>query len=141
MNVAIEMHDSSVVEITVRDDGSGFVLLDAVVFQSEGDPGIDDGVCGVQTARVSFSDMTVEGTVKSDKPNIHDFGEPSIYEGSLEVNGVLHDNIIPVPLSAEGSISLKMMLADDARIVTVRGRSVSVSIEGEFRYEQDWRRD
>lgn len=133
VNTEIEMHDSSVVEVKQHDDGSGFVLLDAVIFRSEGLPGRDDGVCGVQTARFIFSNMTLEGDVGS--------GEPGIYHGSLEIDGIRHENMIPVPLLAQGTIALKMMLADDARLVTVHGESVSVQIEGEFRYETRWPRE
>lgn len=133
MNTAIEMHDSSVLEVKVRENGSGFVLLDAVVFRSEGQPGVDDGMCGLQSVRLTFSGMTVDGEVGSD--------EPGIYHGSLAANGIQHQNMIPVPFSAEGSIALELMLADDARLVIVRGHSVWVQIEGEFRYEAHWRRD
>jgi hypothetical protein len=43
MNVAIEMHDSECLNVETDEIGQGFVLLDAYVHRTEGEPGVSSG--------------------------------------------------------------------------------------------------
>jgi hypothetical protein len=126
MNVAIEMHDSACVAVEVNTEGQGFVLLDAYVHRTEGDPGRASGEGGLQRIRVKMGSMTVSGSV----------GElPAyVYKGSLTVGETIQDNMVPFPAEYSEAVRLKMMLSDDARVVVVCGSGASIDAEGEFRF-------
>jgi hypothetical protein len=111
MNAAIEMHDSECLAVEVDGQGSGFVLLDAYVHRTEGDPVISPGEGGIQRVRIKVGSAAVEG----------DIGPlpATIYEGSLVVGNSTQDNIVPFPASYAEEFQLKMMLSDDARVVVV----------------------
>ena len=55
-----------------------------------------------------------------------------IYEGSLALDNTNLNNLVPLPLQIGGSATLSLMLADDARLISVSGRNVSVEPEGDF---------
>lgn len=129
MNTAIEMHDSHLNEIKIETNGSGFVLLEAYVHRTEGTPGISAGEGGMQHVRLNFSSMEVEGKV-GELPTY-------LYEGSLLAGDNLQDNMIPYPARFEAEIRLTMMLAEDARIVVVWGRGLTIQPEGEFEFVEN----
>jgi len=61
----------------VNESGHGFVLFDAYVHRTDGEPGIAPGEGGVQRVRVNVEHMTIEGEV-GDLPAY-------VYDGSLEL--------------------------------------------------------
>jgi hypothetical protein len=126
MNNSIEMHDSVCLSIEADDSGRGSVLLDAYVHRTEGDPGRSDGEGGTQRIRMRLGSLMVRGVV----------GElpADIYHGSLTVGELTLNNMIPFPATHVGPILLHMMLSDDARIVEVLGRNVSIEAEDEFQF-------
>lgn len=126
MNSAIELHDSECLAIEADSNGKGFVLLDAYVHRSEGRPGWEKGEGGVQRVRLAFENMTIDGVVGS---------LPAyIYEGSLTTDDAIFDNLITLPASYGGAVCLKVMLSEDAKILTVSGMNVTLLSESEFRY-------
>jgi hypothetical protein len=125
MNAAIEMHDSECLTIEIGESGEGTVLLDAYVHRTDGQPGVAAGECGVQRIRMKLEGMSIEGDVG---------GLPAyVYEGSLTIGSLVQDNIIPIPAHHSDSVRLRMMLFDEARVVTVLGCGISIEPEGEFR--------
>jgi hypothetical protein len=126
MNSAIELHDSECLAVGVDELGQGFVLLDAYVHRTEGEPGVAPGEGGEQRLRIKVRAMTVEGDV-GDLPAY-------IYEGSLTVEAVVQDNMVPFPAVYSGPVRLSLMLSDDARVVTIAGAGISIEPEGEFRF-------
>ena len=124
MNTAIEMHDSEVDSVEIASSGDGSVLLEAYVHRTEGEPGRAVGDGGVQLIRLTISDIKVEGAI-GELPTY-------IYEGSLSVGKEVQDNIVTFPAKHHGIIRLYMMLAPDARIITVTGTSVTITSESEF---------
>ncbi len=126
MNSAIELHDSECLQVEVGDDGTGFVLLDAYVHRSEGRPGWEAGEGGIQRVRLTFQNVAINGLV-GDLPAY-------IYEGSLATGDAVLDNMIELPASYPEESIFKIMLSEDARVLTVSGTNVNLLIEGEFRY-------
>lgn len=130
MNVSIEMHDSECLSVDIAETGTGFVLLDAYVHRTDGEPGVSPGEGGVQRIRMRFEGMTVQGQI----------GElpAGIYEGSLTVGASFQDNMVPFPATYPGPVRLYMMLSEDARTVEVIGQGVSIATEGEFHFVEQF---
>lgn len=126
MNQAIEMHDSDCLAIEVDKAGSGFVLLDTYVHRTSGEPGVSPGEGGSQRIRIKIGRISINGEVGT--------LPAEVYEGSLTLGSSVHDNIISFPASYAGTVKLRMMLSDDARIVVVSGVGISIEAESEFRF-------
>jgi hypothetical protein len=124
------MHDSGVLAVSREDDGSGFVLFHGYVYRSAGNPGHDPSESGWQNVRMRFTDMTVEGPPC----------EPDAYvsDGDLTVNGAQFNNMIPFSASNCGKVCLSMCVAYDFEMRTIRGASISIEAEGEFKIEAVW---
>jgi hypothetical protein len=126
MNVAIEMHDSECLAVETDETGQGFVLLDAYVHRTEGEPGVFSGEGGVQRIRIKVNAMTVDGEIG----NLPAY----IYEGSLTIGTSIQDNMVPFPASYSEAIRLRLMLSEDARVVIISGTGISIEPEGAFRF-------
>ena len=126
MNAAIEMHDSKCLAVEVEATGQGSVVLDAYVHRTDGEPGVAPGEGGVQRIRISVARMVVEGEV-GDLP-------ADIFEGSLNLEETIQDNMVPFPATYSEPARLSMMLSPDARVVVVAGSGISIEAEGEFRF-------
>jgi hypothetical protein len=126
MNTAIEMHDSECLEVEIDEQGNGFVLLDAYVHRTDGNPGISSGQGGIQRIRIKVAHITIEGNVGA--------LPATVYEGSVALKESVQRNIIPLPASSAEKFELEMMLAEDARIIVVAGTGVSIEAEGDFRF-------
>jgi len=57
-----------------------------------------------------------------------------IYEGSLNFEHSVQDNLLPFPATHSGPARISMMLSPDARVVVVSGSEISIQAEGEFRF-------
>ena len=57
-----------------------------------------------------------------------------VYEGSLTVGSSVQDNMVPFPASYPETVRLNMMLSDDARIILISGKKISIEAEGEFSF-------
>lgn len=126
MNSAIELHDSECLKVEIGDDGTGWVLLDAYVHRSEARPGWDAGEGGIQRVRLTFQNMAVDGLIG----NLPAY----IYEGSLTTGDAVLDNLIELPANYPKESIFKIMLSEDARVLTVSGSKVTVLEESRFRY-------
>jgi len=126
MNIAIELHDSECLAVESGEGGQGFVLLEAYVHRSEGEPGESPGAGGVQRMRFKVDAMVVDGEV-GDLP-------ASIYEGSLAIGTSVQNNMLLFPAAYSDNVRLRLMLSEDARVIVVSGTGVSIEPEGEFRF-------
>jgi hypothetical protein len=130
MNLAMEMHDSRVLEITVGADGRGFILFHGYVFRSDGVPGSDKSESGWQDVRMRFTGMTIAGPVC----------EPDSYvsDGDLTVDRIFFENLIPFTISGNGDICLSMRVSNDFEVRTICATSMSIESEGNFKLEAIW---
>jgi hypothetical protein len=128
MNSIIEIHDSTVAEISNRDGTVLVHFLPAYLHKSEGRPAFDSGTGWVQEARLIFSEASVSG----------DFPDwpCDIMGGEIIVDGERHDNLIPVPLEVTKLTELRLV-CDDIHTVTVRGRGVRLELVGDPRYVEE----
>ena len=130
MNLAMEMHDSFVLELGRSLDGDGFILLKAVVHRSQGVPGEDAGESGWQNVRMSFTKMTVEGEIQ--------FPGEYAADGKLTIDGGSDDGLIEIPQVRVGSVDLWMCLSPNFEGVNIKGSSVAIAVEGDFKLEGTW---
>jgi hypothetical protein len=126
MNAAIEMHDSECLAIERDGKVHGSVVLDAYVHRTEGEPGVTPGEGGVQRIRIRVAKMVIEGEV-GDLP-------ACIYEGSLNFERTVQDNMLPFPATYSEPVRISMMLSPDARVVVIAGSEISIEAEGEFKF-------
>ena len=131
MNTIIEIHDSTVGEITLQDGAVIVHFLPACLHKSEGRPGIDCGTGWVQDARLVFADASANGN----SPNL----PCRVMDGELVVAGERHDNEIPVPLEITAPTELRVIF-DSLHIVTIKGRGVRLDLFGEPRYVEEFTR-
>lgn len=125
MNAIIEMHDSECIAVEVDENGDGFVLLDAYVHRSEGEPLMSPHEGGVQRIRLKFEGMTTEGEVGKLPADI--------YDGSLMVGADIRDTF-RFPAVVTEPVRLSMTFRYDARVIVVFGSGLSIESEGEFRF-------
>jgi hypothetical protein len=57
-----------------------------------------------------------------------------LYEGSLTVGSALEEYMIPFPAEHSVEIRLRMMFAEDARVVIIHGSGISIEAEGPFKF-------
>src|ERR1700679_93737 len=117
MNAAIELHDSKCLMVETNNEGRGFVLLDAYVHRSDGEPGVASGEGGFQRIRFRFDGVSVDGEV-GDLPAY-------IYEGSLVIGESVQENMVQFPMKSSDAVRLSMMISEDARVIVVAGIGLS----------------
>ena len=125
MNALIELHDSTVEGITLR-DGSGIVRFrPAYVHRSEGRPCIDPGYGFLQDLDLVVTEAVLESTFTKMPCWISD--------GLLSVGKEVLDNEIPLPFNKRGEVYLSAVSVNGEWLV-IRGTSATVVLVGEARY-------
>src|SRR5687768_3959331 len=104
MNQIIELHDSEMACIWFSYGAAIIIFSRAYIHRSEGEPGRDPGTGWSQRA-----ELVIERATEIDLPSAWPC---SIYDGFLELNDVVYDNEIPIPLAHVGSVRLKIDIAD-----------------------------
>ncbi len=120
MNTTIEIHDSNVAEIVIREGTIVVNFRPAYLHKSEGRPGFDSG----SGRPVDFKDATSSGKIPILPLDVMD--------GSLVVGGELHDNLIPVPLMVSVPTELRLT-SDSIHNLTVAGLVARLELLGEPR--------
>jgi len=128
VNTTIEIHDSTVVEISKQDGTVVVHFLPAYLHKSEGRPAFDSGTGWGQEARLIFSEASVSG-------NFPDW-PCDIMDGEIIVDGKRHDNLIPVPLDVAKFTELRLV-CDSIHIVKVTGCGVRLDLIGEPKYIEE----
>jgi hypothetical protein len=133
MNQMIELHDSKIAVIWF-DHGAAIMIFSLAYFHSsEGEPGSDSGTGWSQRAELVIAQAT-----EIDLPRAWPC---TIYSGSLELDDVLHENEIPIPLGHGGRVRLKLDIADDDdNVMTLElvGSNAYVTLLGEARYVEEF---
>jgi len=128
-NRAIEIHDSKLQSIAIS---AGHVVLDfssAYIHQSDGRPSIDAGTGWTQHAVIRVRGDVVSGSL-TELPC-------DLSSGYLTLNGQHSDNLIPIPLSCDGDVELRLTSAF-AESVQVRGNRVTLELLGEPDYVEQF---
>jgi len=129
----IELHDSVIATI-VLDGGTTLITFShAYIHQSDGVPGVDPGSGWSQRAELRIN--------RSSIPDVPENGPYEISDGQLELDGVAYRNELPIPLSHDGFIRLKLSVVDgDGRDseIAVTGRDIELRLIGEAEYIEEF---
>jgi hypothetical protein len=131
LNAAIELHDSVVSGFERTADALVIKCRPAYIHKSKGRPGIDAGVGVVQDLAIRIEGASVAGN----------FGDlpADVFDGELKVGAETSPNMIALPCSIVDSVRLSLHLSPDYRQVSVSGRRMDVTLEGEAEYVEEFR--
>jgi len=120
MNTIVELHDSTVAEIEMRDGTIIVHFQPAYLHRSKGRPGYDAGEGLVQEARLIFLHATVSGDIPTFPRDIVD--------GTFVIGEEWHENSVPVPL--ESTESIRLHLEFDRHKITITAGGVRLELSG-----------
>ena len=127
-NRVIEIHDSALDQITLE-AGTAVVHFPKVyIHSSEGRPAVDAGTGWTQEAVIRIGNAQVEGKFSQESRDAYGGYAHYLSGGSLQVNGSVSDNLIPVPLDVQGDIQLTLECWDD--VVRLCGHSARLELIG-----------
>lgn len=132
MNEAIELHDSVLDSVAMRDGIVVVALRPAYIHRSLGEPGVDDGSGFIQDVNIEFGMAQVEGTL-GPLPS-------DIYEGDLEFAGVLYPYMIRLPSGSAKEARLTLHLSPDYRMISISGELLKVELVSAAEYVEEFRR-
>jgi hypothetical protein len=128
VNSLIELHDSVLAALILRDRDAVLSLKPAYIHRSSGRPGIDPGTGWTQDLEVTITDATVSGSSGLLPARISD--------GTLRVGNEDHPNALPmVPLGSPVYLALVM---ETGNRVEVGGRRLSLVWVGQAQYVEDF---
>jgi hypothetical protein len=130
VNTAIEIHDSTVAEVSEQNGTVTVHFQPAYLHKSEGRPAFDASTGWIQEARLIFFEASVSGEFP-DWPC-------DIMDGEIMVGGGRHNNLIPVPLEVSQPVEL-CLICDSVHSVRITGRSVKLELVGEPKYVEAFR--
>lgn len=123
-NKVIELHDSEIGEIIFNQNEIKIFFNSIIIHESKGKPGVDAGTVYSQKAELLFKGTcNLIGKVKL-YPYL-------IMDGSLEVDGILFRNELPVPLNKAGIIKLILIPRNIDSEIEVTANHVSLTLIGE----------
>jgi hypothetical protein len=129
-NRAIELHDSVLAYVDLRNGQVEIGLLPAYVHSSTGVPGVDSGTGWVQNLAIVVENGGVEGQL----PQL----PCDLSGGTLAVAEHTSDNTLALPLDQSGNVELKLEVMWGGQIV-VRGTRILAILKGEPKYVEDVR--
>jgi hypothetical protein len=135
-NRAIEIHDSAVDQIT---DEAGAAVLhfpEVYIHSSEGRPAIDAGTGWTQQAVIRIGNARIEGKFSQESREAYGGYAHYLSDGSLRINGAVSDNLIPIPLDAQGDIELTLECWGE--VVRVYGSSARLDLIGAAKYVEEF---
>lgn len=133
MKQMIELHDSDIACSWFRYGAAIIIFSHAYIHRSAGEPGRDSGTGWSQRA-----ELVIEHATEIDLPRTWPC---SIYDGVLELNDVVYDNEIPIPLEHVGRVRLKLDIADandNPMSVEFVGINAHLTLLGEATYIEDF---
>lgn len=133
MNQIIELHDSEVAAIWFDNDEAIIIFSSAYLHRSTGEPGVDAGSGWIQRAELVIGD--------ADETDLTELAFITVYGGSLEIDGIVHKNGIPIPLDSRGRIKLKLEVCDadyNFSSIEIAGKWAKLSLLGEARYVEEF---
>jgi len=131
-NRAIEIHDSTLDAVSVRDRQAVLRFSSVYIHESDGKPGVDLGSGWVQEALLRISDAVV-------KRSFSKF-PAELLSGYIKLGSAILSNEIPIPLSHNGSVELRLESWND-EFVLINGSSADLKLIGEPKYIEEFRPD
>lgn len=126
MQLHLEFHDSTLSEVG-QDDDRVMLRLDAYVHRWEQIHGAWNGVGVIQEVRI-----VLEGC-----PHCSVGPVPvEIADGTIRAGDAVHDNLVPVPFSHNGPVSVTMEFETGAE-VQIQGQGIGVTAIGDGRFVED----
>ena len=131
-NRAIEIHDSALDQITRERDVAVLQFAEVYIHSSEGRPAIDVGTGWAQQAVIRIGNADIEGEFSKESREAYNGYGHYLSGGSLCINGLISDNLIPIPLDVKGDVELTLECWGD--VVRVRGTSAKLELIGAAKY-------
>ncbi len=129
-NRAIEMHDSTLDAISVRDGAAVLHFPCVYIHESMGTPGVDAGSSWVQHAQLRIFDPAVTRSFSKLPADLLD--------GYIKLGDEVLRNKIPIPLSYKGTVELRLESWND-EVVLIAGNSAELELIGEPKYVEEFR--
>jgi hypothetical protein len=128
VNSLVELHDSILAGLTLRNGDAVLSLRPGYVHRSSGRPGVDPGTGWTQDLEVTITDATVSG----------DSGllPASISGGNLRIGNQHHANALP--MVASGSPVNLALAMETGATVEIRGRRLTLVPVGEAKYVEEF---
>ncbi len=123
-NACIELHDSTVQQVSVSGSTVPVFFSRAYLHKSAGLPGVDPGTVWSQPAELAFLGASLRGPIPRESVTISD--------GSLELGSSIFPNTIPIPLEHTGNVRLTLVLPGASPLV-VTASAVVLRLFGEPR--------
>jgi hypothetical protein len=128
VNSLVELHDSVLAALVLRDGDAVLSLRPAYIHRSSGRPGSDPGTGWTQDLEITITDATVSGS--SGLLPAH------ISEGSLKIGNEDYPSALPmVPLGSPVHLALVM---ETGSRVEIGGRRLTVVSVGEAQYVEEF---
>jgi len=129
-NRAIEIHDSTLDAISVRDGKAVLHFPCVYIHESKGTPGLDAGSGWVQQALLRISDAVVTKSFSKFPADLLD--------GHIMLGDTVLDNEIPIPLVHKGNVELRLE-SWNGEMVLITGSSAELELIGEPKYVEEFR--
>ncbi len=129
MNIALEIHDSTIDEIIKEGASVTLVFNKSIIHRSEKKPGIDEGTCWIQVVKIKFENAIILSEPK-DIPNQLDYGY-------FKINGEKYTNVVKIPLNESGEIEtlFETFYGNELKI---NANKIVITEHGEAVYLQDF---
>jgi hypothetical protein len=131
-NRAIEIHDSTLDAISVRDGQAVLHFSSVYIHESTGAPGVDAGSGWAQEALLRIGNAAIERSFSKVPVDLLD--------GYIMLGDAVRRNEIPVPLNHKGIVALRLESWND-ELVLITGSSADLELIGEPEYVEDFRPD
>jgi len=129
-NRLIEIHDSKLDAVSIQGGEAVLHFPKVYIHESVGRPGIDAGSGWVQEALIRISDATVKRSFSKFPADLLD--------GYIKIGESLLQNEIPIPLSHNGIVELRLESWND-EVVLIAGSNAELELIGEPKYVEEFR--
>ena len=128
-NRVIEIHDSTLDAVSVRDGQAILHFPSVYIHQSVGTPGVDAGSGWVQEALLRIGGAAVKRSFSKVPADL--------LGGYIKVGDALLDNAIPIPLAHKGIVELRLQSWND-EVLLITGSSAELELIGEPKYVEEF---
>lgn len=134
---AIEIHDSAFDQITLQDRTAVLHFKQVYIHSSKGNPAVDAGTGWAQEVVIRIGNAKIEGTFSKESREAYRDYAHYLSDGSLRIDKIVSDNLIPIPLDVEGDIELTTECW--GHVIRVRGTSANLELIGAPEYVEEFR--